>query len=201
MDPALAKFASPASPRTRWWVAGRLGVMSGTPLTRRWKTIFTPFAPQQNVARPIGPASARSRHESGRLHEPDRSATELAVEEMERLVNEWFADVLQIPPEQRDRTLSTRRPLALLLADMPGKWQDQFLRPGPWPDEFVSAMREGYLRACPDFQLSKMTPRPFDLGPLTTLTQLGRLPYIRMVLIWAVFILLFLLVFKLTHAR
>jgi hypothetical protein len=131
--------------------------------------------------------------------EPTHSATQLAVEEMERLVNDWFADVLQIPPERRDPTLSTRGRLALLLADMPGKWQDQFLRPGPWPDEFISAMREGYLRAGPDFQISKMTPRPLDLGPLTTLQNLGRLPYFRMVLIWTIFALLFVLVFKLTH--
>lgn len=131
--------------------------------------------------------------------EPKLSATQLAVEEMERLVNDWFAGVLQIPPGQRDPTLSTRGRLALLLADMPGKWQDQFLRPGPWPDEFISAMREGYLRAGPDFQISKMAPRPFDLGALTTLQNLGRLPYFRMVLIWIIFALLFVLVFKLTH--
>lgn len=133
--------------------------------------------------------------------EPNRSATELAVEEMDHLVNDWFADVLQIPPEQRDRTLSTRGRLALLLADMPGRWQDQFLRPGPWPDEFISAMREGYLRAGPDFQISKMTPRPFDLGPLTTLNSLGKLPYIRMVLIWTILVLAFVLIFKLTHEQ
>ncbi len=66
--------------------------------------------------------------------------------------------------------------MALLLADMPGRWQDQFLRPGPWPDEFVLAMRDGYLRAGPDFQLAKMTPRPLDLGPIATLTHLSRLP-------------------------
>jgi hypothetical protein len=131
--------------------------------------------------------------------EPNHSATQLAVEEMDALVNEWFADVLQIPPNERDRTLSTRGRLALLLADMPGKWQDQFLRPGPWPEEFVGAMREGYLRAGPDFQLSSMTPRPCDLGPLTTLQNLGRLPYTRMILIWIVFILFFVLIFKLTH--
>jgi hypothetical protein len=131
--------------------------------------------------------------------EPNYSATQLAVEEMERLVNEWFGDVLQIPPSERDQTLSTRGRLSLLLADMPGKWQDQFLRPGPWPEEFISAMREGYLRAGPDFQLSMMTPRPFDLGPLTTLQNLGRLPYTRMILIWTLFILLFILIFKLTH--
>jgi hypothetical protein len=131
--------------------------------------------------------------------EPTSSATQLAVEEMDNLINEWFADVLHILPEQRDRTLSTKGRLALLLADMPGKWQDQFLRPGPWPDEFVSAMRESYLRAGPDFQLSKMTPRPFDLGPLTTLTNLGKFPYIRIILIWTIVILLFILIFKLTH--
>src|SRR5580658_1459065 len=133
--------------------------------------------------------------------EPNHSATQLAVEEMERLVNDWFAGVLQIPPERRDPTLSTRGRLALLLADMPGKWQDQFLRPSPWPDEFVSAMREGYLRAGPDFQISKMTPRPFDLGPLTTLQHVSRLPYIRMILVWTVLALRFVLIFMLTHER
>jgi hypothetical protein len=131
--------------------------------------------------------------------EPNRSGTQLAIEEMDHLVQEWFADVLEIPPGQRDPTLSTRGRLALLLADMPGKWQDQFLRPGPWPEEFVSAMREGYLRAGPDFQLSKMTPRPFDLGPLTTLQNFSRLPYIRMILVWLLFVLAFVLIFKLTH--
>ena len=149
----------------------------------------------QSVLRVLDRAMSRA------TAEPNHSATQLAVEEMERLVQEWFADVLQIPPDKRDATLSTRGRLALLLADMPGRWQDQFLRPGPWPDEFMSAMREGYLRAGPDFQLSKMTPRPFDLGPLTTLTNLGKLPYIRMVLIWTLFALIFVLVFKLTHEK
>ena len=147
----------------------------------------------QSVLRVLDRAMSRAGTESA------RSATELAVEEMDRLVHEWFAEVLQIPPDRRDRTLSTKGRLALLLADMPGKWQDQFLRPGPWPQEFVSAMREGYLRAGPDFQLSKMTPRPFDLGPLATLNSLGKIPYIRMVLVWTIIVLLFVLVFKLTH--
>jgi hypothetical protein len=127
------------------------------------------------------------------------STTQLAAEEMDRIVTEWFSEVLQASPTNTDQTLSTRGRLALLLADMPGKWQDQFLRPGPWPDEFTSSMREAFLRAGPDFQLSKMTPRPLDLGPITTLTNLGRLPYFRMVLIWILFGLLFILIFWLTH--
>ena len=131
--------------------------------------------------------------------EPARSATQLAAEEMDRLVTEWFAEVLQASPVGSDQTLSTRGRLALLLADMPGRWQEQFLRSGPWPGEFVSAMRESFLRAGPDFQLSKMTPRPLDLGPIATLTNLGRIPYVRMVLAWIGFALLLIGGFWLTH--
>jgi hypothetical protein len=131
--------------------------------------------------------------------EPDRPTTELAAEEMDRIVTDWFADVLRVPSTKADQTLSTRGRLALLMADMPGKWQEQFLRPGPWPEEFTGAMRETFLRAGPDFQLSKMTPRPLDLGPITTLTNLGRLPYARMIVVWTLFALLLVAVFWFTH--
>ncbi|MDB6109008.1 MAG: hypothetical protein JWR69_758 [Pedosphaera sp.] len=131
--------------------------------------------------------------------EPQRLATELAAEEMDHVVTEWFAQVLQEPPTGTDQMLSTRGRLALLLADMPGKWQDQFLRPGPWPEEFVSAMRKTYLQAGPDFQLSMMTPRPLHLGPITTLTNFTKLPYRKMVVIWVAFALILVLIFFLTH--
>lgn len=131
--------------------------------------------------------------------EPKRSATQLAAEEMDHFVTTWFAEVLQESPTGSGQTLSTRGRLALLLADMPDKWQDQFLRPGPWPDEFVNAMREAYLRAGPDFQLSKMMPRPLDLGPITTLTNLGRIPYLKMATVWVLFTLVLVAIFILTH--
>jgi hypothetical protein len=131
--------------------------------------------------------------------DPNRSATELAAEEMDKLVTDWFADVLHTSATGTDQMLSTRGRLALLLADMPGKWQDQFLRPGPWPEEFVAAMRESFLRAGPDFQLSKMTPRALDLGPITTLTNLGKFPYVRMALAYSGYALILIAVFWLTH--
>lgn len=133
--------------------------------------------------------------------EPDRSVTQIAAEEMDRIVTEWFAEVLQEPPTNADQMLSTRGRLALLLADLPGRWQDQFLRPPPWPEEFVRAMRAVYLHAGPDFQLSQMTARPFDLGPITTLTNLGRIPYLKMTVVWALFVLLLVAVFHYTHAH
>jgi hypothetical protein len=133
--------------------------------------------------------------------EAQPSVTELAAQEMDLVVTEWFGEVLQESPAGTDHMLSTRGRLALLLADMPGKWQDQFLRPGPWPVEFVKAMRDAYLRAGPDFQLAKMAPRPLDLGPITTLTSLSRWPYGRMLFLWIVVALLLVVVFIVTHFR
>lgn len=130
---------------------------------------------------------------------PDCSASELAAEEMDHVVTEWFAEVLHEPPTNRDHLLSTRGRLALLLADMPGKWQDQFLRSGPWPEEFVKAMREAYLRAGPDFQLSQMTPRPLDLGPITTITGIREVKFSKMISVWLLFALILIAIFWLTH--
>ena len=132
-------------------------------------------------------------------NEPQRTATELAAEEMDSVVTEWFANVLERIPTGVEEILSARGRLALLLADMPGKWQDQFLRPGPWPEEFVHAMRETYLLAGPDFQLSKMSPRQLDLGPIATLTKFSRLPIGTMIAIWIGFGLLLIAIFFLTR--
>ena len=44
-----------------------------------------------------------------------------------------------------------------------------------------------------------MAPRPFNLGPITTLTHLGRLPYLKMVLAWTLFALLLVAIF-ITHS-
>lgn len=139
----------------------------------------------------------RARHRA--LNEPLRSATELAAEEMDGVVTEWFAEVLQTSVIGSEHTLSTRGRLALLLADMPGKWQDLFLRPGPWPGEFIEAMRESYFRAGPDFQLSQMTPRPFDLGTVGRLTNLGSLPSVRLTLAWSFLALVLIGIFWATH--
>jgi hypothetical protein len=40
---------------------------------------------------------------------------------------------------------------------------------------------------------------PLDLGPLTTLTNLGKLPYVRMALVWGGYALLLVAIFWLTH--
>lgn len=130
---------------------------------------------------------------------PGMSPTDMAAREMNAVLDSWFARVLGREPGQLDPTLSVKGRMALLLADMPGRWQQLLLHPGPWPDEFIRAVRDSFLRAGPEFQVSQMTPVPLDLGPMATLAEISRLPYARLLLLWVVFALVLVLVFWLTH--
>ncbi len=98
--------------------------------------------------------------------------TEAAIEETVAFVNTWCEEVIGEEISQKQGRISTRSRLALLIVDMPQRYQNLFLTEGPWPDQFVKEMRESLLRSGPDFQISQMTPRPIDLGPVRKLTQL-----------------------------
>jgi hypothetical protein len=60
-------------------------------------------------------------------------------------------------------------------------------------------MRETFIRSGPDFQISQMTPRPLDLGPIATITNLARLPFRTMVLAWILFAVILVVIFQYTH--
>jgi hypothetical protein len=68
--------------------------------------------------------------------------------------------------ELQNNRLAARGRLALLLADMPGKWQPVFLTQSPWPEPFVQKMRSSYLAAGPQFAALTMTPQPLELNAL-----------------------------------
>ena len=132
--------------------------------------------------------------------QPELSATELAMQEMDGLVMRWFEKILGAAPEAKN-VLSTRGRLALMLADMPSRWQEHFLTPGPWPREFVTAMRAAYLRAGPEFQLTRMSPRPLDLGAMETFVKLSESRFLKVSLFstWTLFILILIFFFLRTH--
>lgn len=185
--------------------SGTPGLVAGRPL-EEWNAAYAKVESYFNALRVrnkllLGQLVSRVLERAIRraANEPDRSPMALAADEMDRVVTEWYAAVLEDSREVADPLLATRGRLALLLADMPGKWQDQFLKREPWPENFARAMRETYLRAGPDFQLSQMNPRPIDLGAITTLRNLGNFPYFRMVLAWLSFALLLIVLFQMTH--
>jgi hypothetical protein len=93
--------------------------------------------------------------------EPNRKPAELAMREAMTVIADWFKRVLGLEiPEQY---LAARGRLALLLADLPGKWQRWFLVDSGWPDEFAAKMRSSYLAAGPAFQIRAMLPQKLDL--------------------------------------
>lgn len=106
----------------------------------------------------LGKASDRS------VAEPDRVPVELAAEETDRLLVQWFRRVLdssEIEPVDR---LSARGRLALLMVQSEIPWQQLFLSEEAIPESVVEAMKTAYLRADPDFRFVEMRPRPIDLG-------------------------------------
>ena len=120
--------------------------------------------------------------------EVSQALTELALEELDRVLAEWFAQVFGERPANPKPTLSIRGRLALALADLPEEWQDQFLRPGPWPEEFVAALRNARLRVAPDFQPVEMTPHPLDLGLIGRLAQFAKRLRFKRTAVWLAFV-------------
>jgi len=105
---------------------------------------------------------ASARH----AEKPGLSPRQLAMEETHKEISDWTAGVLGEALEHN--RLAARGRLALLLTEMPGKWQSVFLTPEPWPPAFVEAMRKAYLSAGPQFAALTMTPRPLELNALGT---------------------------------
>ena len=130
---------------------------------------------------------------AARRHEehPALDPTILAAEETEKIMDEWFAEILGSKGLPHDRLAVDGR-VALLLCDGPERWPYAFLNSDHVPDDFVKAMRSSNLVAGPDLAVSSMVPRPIDLGLITeaageTLERFERWPILRTLLLWLLF--------------
>ncbi|MET0262667.1 MAG: hypothetical protein ABW223_07200, partial [Rariglobus sp.] len=97
---------------------------------------------------------------------PALDPTTLAAEETERMMDEWFAEVLNARELPHDRIAIEGR-VALLLSDGPQTWPYAFLDSRTIPEEFATAMKVSSIKAGPDMSVSSMVPREIDLGPIT----------------------------------
>lgn len=123
------------------------------------------------------------------------------MEEAVKLVNDWCGQVLSLNVADTPHRIATQSRLAMMLADVTGKWQEVFLTPGPWPDDFIREMKASYLRSGPDFQISQMAPRPIDLGPIHTITTIGKRPYLKMIVLWIIMLALLVAIFLRLHPK
>jgi len=123
---------------------------------------------------------------------PALEPTTLAAEETERLMDEWFAEVLNTKELPHERIAIQGR-VALLLSDGSQKWPYAFLDSRTIPEEFSKAMRASSIKAGPDMAVSSMVPREIDLGMITeaageTLERIEKWPLMRLALLWLVFL-------------
>ena len=65
----------------------------------------------------------------------------LAMREAERRMTQWFTQVLGDAVDPDDERVGTRGRIALVMADVPGRWPQHFLAATPPPRELV-AVRE-----------------------------------------------------------
>lgn len=123
---------------------------------------------------------------------PDPVPVQIAMEVADRRMSAWFMRVLG-ETESDEPRLGARGRLALVLADVPGRWPQYFLSDDTPPDDMVAAMRSAYVEAGPQLRFSNMVPRPIDLGPIAsaaggTWSTLRRWPLLRAGLGWLVII-------------
>lgn len=123
---------------------------------------------------------------------PALDPTTLAGEETERMMDSWFASVLDAKELPHER-IATEGRVALLLCDGPQKWPYAFLDTRTIPEDFAAAMRASSIKAGPDMSVSSMVPREIDLGLITeaagdTLERIEKWPMLRLALLWALFL-------------
>jgi len=143
--------------------------------------------------------ASAARHEQN----PSLDPATLAIEETDRLMDGWFGELLDEKDLPHDR-IATEGRVALLLADGMERWPFVFLAEQNVPAEFVHLMKQSSMKAGPDLAISSMVPREIDLGVITeaagsTLERIERLPIVRVLLLWAVFVAVLTAVFFATR--
>lgn len=116
----------------------------------------------------------------------------LAIEEARELVANWLANLLPTHTEERPFTLAEGY-LALYLCDAPMRWPGAFLNPQQAPPDFAETLHSRIVKTGPELEVSSMVPRQIDLGLLPDLAEsafdtLDRVPLIKTLLVWALFI-------------
>jgi hypothetical protein len=135
---------------------------------------------------------------------PPAPISTLVIEETNRLLNEWFPLIMDLPEESRSAFTAADGRVALFLCDAPLRWPYAFLDPRPAPDDFKAAMSSSLLRSGPELQISNMVPRPIDLGLIPdladdTMDVLNRIPLIKTLIGWLIFLAVLTYLFRITR--
>ncbi len=135
---------------------------------------------------------------------PSEPLATLVIEETNRLLNEWFTRIMDLPAGTDTNFTASDGRVALFLCDGPFRWPYAFMATQQIPDELKTAMRSSLMRAGPELQISNMVPRPIDLGMIPAFADdamdtLNRMPVIKAFIGWLIFLTILTYLFWMTR--
>ena len=135
---------------------------------------------------------------------PTAPLATLVIEETNRLLNEWFTRIMDLPEGTSTNFTAADGRVALFLCDGPLRWPYAFLEPRQIPDDLKTAMRKSLMRAGPELQISNMVPRPIDFGLIPdfaddAMDTLNRMPVIKALFGWLIFLAILTYLFWMTR--
>jgi hypothetical protein len=92
---------------------------------------------------------------------------ELAMEVTYARISSWLAQV-GYPVDSANTQVCVQGRLALIVADLPGRWAHHFLSPDPVPANLSTAMASFRILPRPEKRLTGMAPEPLEFGLLET---------------------------------
>jgi len=110
-------------------------------------------------------------HQAQELHrqDPSRDPVAQTMELVQKRFADWLAANLGEETRSRSQLLTTGY-IALLLSQVYRTAPTSFLA-GPLPEELRQALRETLLVTGPDLNISSMTPRHLDYGPMLQIAR------------------------------
>mgnify|MGYP001554116272 FL=1 len=94
---------------------------------------------------------------------PGEPPVEVAMRVTHEKIGAWFEKAGQAGDWSNERVRAHGR-LALVIADLPGRWSHQFLSSDPVPPELAAALSSATLRPGPELRFSNMPPAPLKFG-------------------------------------
>ena len=95
--------------------------------------------------------------------DPTRTPTSYAIEQARSMLKEWLAQIYKGMDLTEGQIEGSGR-LGFHLCDGPNRWPHFFIDRDNLPEDMAEAMRAAIRTSGPRLQVSKMTPRPIDLG-------------------------------------
>lgn len=91
------------------------------------------------------------------------SPVALSMQITREKIDEWLTKIDLSPELTSERAAADAR-IALILADLPGRWSDHFLNSGTLPPQFMNSIGTTRVLPTPEMCVSSMPPAPLDVG-------------------------------------